>query len=177
MTSKNKSIVPRGRPERIIRFLGAVTPESACAAMEAILGYDQDGNDPIMLHLSSPGGCVSSGLALIDTMQLVKAPVFTVAAGMVASMGAIILAAGEPGYRYALPHTRIMLHPISGQSAGRLEEIQSAMRLHLELDREVEKILIERTKLPRKRLHHLLRQERFLSANEALELGLIDHIL
>ena len=160
-----------------LRLFGAVDSESVRPIMEALLSLSHEGEDPIVLHLSSPGGCVASGLSLIDTMNHLRAPVFTVATGTIASMGAIILLSGEPGYRYALSHTRIMLHPTSGRTAGRLEEIESATRLHRELERELEEMLLGRTKIPRSRIRSLLRKERFLSAGEACDLGLIDHIL
>jgi len=172
-----KAIVSGGRPERIVTFFGAVDSDSVRPAIESLLSFANEGDDPVVLHISSPGGCVSSGLSLIDTMRHIQAPVFVVASATVASMGAIILACGEPGYRYALPHCRIMLHETSGRAAGRLQEVQSATRFHRELEREVEDILLETTSLSRPRLRRLLRQERFLSSREALEIGLIDHIL
>ena len=172
-----KEIVPLGRPDRFVRLLGSVDAASVQPAIESLLSLGGESHEPIVLHVTSPGGCVVSGLALIDTMRHVQAPVFSVASGTVASMGAVILACGEPGYRYALPHARIMVHKCSGHSAGRLEEIQSATRLHRELDRELENILLWAIKLPRPRLRSLLRQERLLSSSEALEIGIIDHVL
>ena len=172
-----KPLICNGRPDRIVRLLGPIDPASVVPVMDGLLSTAHTGDDPIVLQISSPGGCVSSGLSIVDTMDHVLAPVFTIATGMVASMAAIILASGEAGYRYALAHTRIMLHPISGRTAGRLEEIESAMRLHRELDHEVENLLLERTRIPKRRLRSLLRQERFLSAVEAVDLGIIDHLI
>lgn len=177
MPPGTKTVITHGRPERIIRFVGEIDSESVRPVVDALLSFAHEGADPVVLHISSPGGCVASGLSLIDVMRHVAAPVFVVASGMVASMGAIILACGEPGYRYALAHTRIMLHHSSGAAAGQLEKIQSATRFHRELDQELEEILLATTKLPRARLRRLLRQEWFLSSRESLEIGLIDHIL
>lgn len=177
MLVEPKAVSSGGRPERIVRFFGTVDSDSVRPVIEALLSFGNEGADPVVLHLSSPGGCVSSGLSLIDVMRHIPAPVFVVASATVASMGAVILACGEPGYRYALPHSRIMLHQSSGHTAGRLEEIQSATRFHRELELELEAILLSTTKLPRARLRRILRQERFLSATEALEIGIIDHIL
>jgi len=177
MLSGRKVVSPGGRPERILRFFGSVDSESVRPVIEALLSFGNEGTDPVLLHISSPGGCVSSGLSVIDVMRHIPAPVFVLASATVASMGAVILACGEPGYRYALPHSRILLHQSSGRTAGRLEEIQSATRLHRELDQELEDILLSTTKLPRARLRRILRQERFLSAAEALEIKIIDHII
>ena len=174
---KPKAVEPHGRPERIVVLLGTITPESIPPIMHKVLSYDADGRDPIVLQITSPGGCVSSGLALIDVIAHVRAPVFTIGIGMVASMGAIILACGHPGHRYTLPHTRIMLHGVSGNSFGKLDEVQSAMRLHRSLEAEVEELLLERLTINRIQLRRLLRQERFLSAREATQMGVIDHIL
>ena len=177
MSFEPKVVSAGGRPERIVRFFGSVDADSVRPVIEALLSFGNEGSDPVVLHISSPGGCVSSGLSLIDVMRHIPAPVFVVASATVASMGAVILACGEPGFRYALAHSRIMLHQSSGRTAGRLEEIQSATRFHRELDQELEEILLSTTKLPRARLSRILRQERYLSAPEARELGIIDHIL
>ena len=172
-----KPVVPGGRPDRVVTLFGTVDPVSVRPVIEALLTCGNDGSDPVVLHITSPGGCVSSGLSVIDVMRHIPAPVFAVGSATVASMGAVILACGEPGYRYALPHSRIMLHQCSGHTAGRLEEIQSATRFHRELELELESILLSTTKLPRARLRRILRQERFLSVQEALEIGIIDHVL
>jgi len=172
-----KAIIPRGRPDRIVQLTGSVTSESVLRVMHNLLSLGNDGGDPIMLYICSPGGSVAAGLALLDVMQHVSAPVFTVAIGLTASMAAILLIAGEPGYRYALPHTRILLHSIQGHTAGRMEEVESAMQFHRECDREIEELLLVRTQIPRSRLRRLLRQERFLSAEQARKFGLIDWIL
>lgn len=169
--------MPGGRPDRIVRLFGAIDSAAVQPIIEALLAFAHDGEDPVVLHICSPGGCVSSGLSLIDTMNHIRAPVFCIASGVVASMAAILLAAGEPGYRYALPHARIMLHPSSALAAGRLEGLQSLTRMHGEIDREIEAILVSAMGLSRSRLRRLLRQERFLTTPEAKTLRIIDHIL
>lgn len=174
---RTKTVVPLGRPDRIIRLYEPIDSTTVRPVIEALLSFDHDGADPVVLHVSSPGGCVSSGLSLIDVMHHIQAPVFVVASGVVASMAAVILASGEHGYRYALPHARVMIHPSSGRAAGRLEVVQSATRFHGELEREIEKILLAATQLPQPRLRRLLRQERFLSAKESQQLGIVDHVL
>jgi ATP-dependent Clp protease, protease subunit len=172
-----KLVVLGGRPDRIVRLTGTISSESVLPVIDSLLALGNDGSDPIMLYICSPGGCVSSGLALLDVMEHVSASVFTVGMGLIASMAAIILIAGQQGYRYALPHTRIMLHPVWGSTAGRLQEVESATQMHRQLDREIEQFLLARTKIPRSRLRRLMHQERFLCAQEAIAMGVIDHIL
>ena len=177
MDSSAKVVSPNGRPGRIVRLIGAVSPQSVQPVIEALLGLNAEGSDPIMLHLSSPGGCVPSGLAVVDILRHIAAPVFIIASGMVASMGAVILVCGEPGYRYALAHSRIMVHSSSGRAVGRLEQVQASVELQREFDTNIEEILLETTKLGRRAVRRMLRGERFLSAREAQTAGIIDHIL
>lgn len=172
-----KPVIDGASPDRVVSLLGPVTPESSREAIEALLTLHHVGEHPIQLHLCTPGGCVFSGLALIDVMRSLRCPVFPIAVGIVASMGAIILAAGQPGHRYALPHARVMIHGVWGQSAGKIEEIVSSTRLHLEVTREVEELLLAATGAPRATLRRFMRRELFLSAAQAREAGLIDHVL
>ena len=177
MDSCNKVVVPNGRPGRIVRLTDAIAPQSVQPVIEALLGFNAEGSDPIMLHLSSPGGCVVSGFSVIDVMRHIAAPVFIIASGMVASMGSVILVCGEPGYRYALAHSRIMLHSSSASAAGRLEQIQASVELQRQFDTNIQQILLETTKLGQRAVRKMLRSERFLSAREAQTAGIIDHIL
>lgn len=172
-----RAMIEGGSPDRVVRLLGQVTPESTRAVIESLVTLDHDSAHPIQLHLTTPGGCVFSGLALIDVISQLRSPVLPIALGVVVSMGAIILAAGQPGHRYALPHARIMIHGVWGQSAGKIEEIVSTTRLHVQVTKEIEELLGAATGMPRTKLRRLMRQERFLSAMEAKSAGLIDRIL
>lgn len=172
-----KPVLDGASPDRVVSLLGPVHAESVRAAIEGLLTLDHRAGHPIQLHLCTPGGCVVSGLALIDVMARLRSPVFPIAMGIVASMGAIVLAAGAPGHRYALPHARVMIHGVWGQSAGKLEEIVSGTRLHLEVTRQVEDLLAAATGMGRTTLRRLMRRERFLSAEQAQAAGLIDHVL
>jgi len=172
-----KAILPNGRPERIIPLFGMIDAAAVQRANESLLAFANDGNDPIVLHLSGPGGCVASGLSLIDVMRHVSAPVFTIGSAVVASMSAIMLVCGEPGYRYMLPHARLMIHPTSGQASGRVSEIEALSRFQRQMTRELELLLLEATQMPPKRLKALIQAESFLTAREAQQLNLIDHIL
>ncbi len=173
----SKVILPNGRPERIIPLFGTIDATAAQRANELLLALANDGTDPIVLHLSGPGGCVPSGLSLIDVMRHVCAPVFTIGAAVVASMSAVILVCGEPGYRYMLPHARLMLHPTSGQASGRISEIEALSRFQRQMTQELEHLLLEATQMHSKRLRELIQAESFLTAGEAQRLNLIDHVL
>lgn len=172
-----KLIVPNGRPERIVPLIGKIDATAVQQANELLLSFSNDGNDPIVMHLSGPGGCVVSGLALIDVMRHIRAPVFTLGSAVVASMGAVILACGEPGYRYLLPHARLMLHPTSGQATGRISEIEALSRFQRQMTQELEHLLLEATQLHPESLKQLIHAESFLTAQESRQLNLIDHIL
>lgn len=172
-----KPIIEGGSPDRVVQLVGPVTAESVRLAIEALLTLDHLSAHPIQLHLTTPGGCVFSGLALLDIIAKLRSPIFSIAIGIVASMGAVVLAAGQTGHRYALPHARIMIHGVWGQSAGKIEEILSTTRLHIEVTKEIEVILEKATGMPRAKLRRLMRREQFLSATAAKTTGLIDHIL
>jgi ATP-dependent Clp protease protease subunit len=173
----DKRIIQGGSPDRVVRLLGPIDPESSRLAIEQLLTLDHAAAHPIQLHLTTPGGCVFSGLSLIDVISKLRSPVFPVGLAIVASMGAVILAAGRLGHRYALPHARVMIHGVWGQSSGKIEEIVSGTRLHLEVAAEVEDLLVAATHMPRAKLRRFMRREQFLSAHEAKTAGLIDHIL
>lgn len=172
-----KEVLPNGRPERIIPLFGIVDAGAVQRVNEMLLAFANDGNDPIVLHVSGPGGCVASGLSLIDVMRHVRAPVFTIGSAVVASMAAILLVCGEPGYRYMLPHARLMLHPTSGQAFGRVSEIEAISRFQRQMSLELEHLLLEATQMKPKRLKELIQAESFLTAREAQRLNLIDHVL
>jgi ATP-dependent Clp protease protease subunit len=174
---KTKEIPPTGDPGRLVVLSGQLDFESTLPAISQILSLANESNDPIVLQITSPGGCVSAGFALIDTMNHVAAPVFTVAVGSVASMGALLLINGCPGHRYALPHTRILLHHSRAGASGKLQEISSAVSVHRQIDRDLQALILSRTQIPRRQIRSLLGKEKFLSAKEAHDLGLIDHIL
>lgn len=172
-----KVILQNGRPERIIPLFGMIDAGAVQRANELLLAFANDCTDPIVLHLSGPGGCVANGLSLIDVMRHVRAPIFTIGSAVVASMSAIILVCGEPGYRYMLPHARLMLHPTSGQASGRVSEIEALSRFQRQMTQELEHLLLEATQMPPKRLKALIQAESFLTAQEAQRLNLIDHVL
>jgi len=172
-----EEITPSGDPGRLVVLSGQIDFETILPAISKILSLANESDDPIVLQITSPGGCVSAGFTLIDTMNHVTAPIFTVAVGSVASMGALLLINGFSGNRYALPHTRILLHHSRAGASGKLHEISSAVSVHRQIDRDLQDLILSRTQIPKRQIRALLGKEKFLSSQEALSLGLIDHIL
>jgi len=136
---------------------------------------------PISLYINSPGGSVTAGLAIYDTMTYIQAEVSTICIGQAASMGSLLLAGGAPGKRYALPHSSIMLHQPSGGYAGQAADIaihaKEILRVRDSLNRIYQSHMTGKRRLSLEEIEKLLDRDTFLSAPEALELGLIDEIL
>jgi ATP-dependent Clp protease protease subunit len=136
---------------------------------------------PISLYINSPGGSVTAGLAIYDTMTYIQAEVSTICIGQAASMGSLLLAGGAPGKRYALPHSSIMLHQPSGGYAGQAADIaihaKEILRVRDSLNRIYQGHMTGKRQLSLEEIEKLLDRDTFLSAPEALEMGLIDEIL
>ncbi len=131
---------------------------------------------PIHLYINSPGGEVTSGLAIYDTIQHIKSPVYTTCIGMACSMGAVLLAAGSPGKRSALPNAEIMIHQPSGGTTGQETEIRLYSKVMKDCRKRLELIFAHHTGLPLKKVHKLMERDLFMSAEEAKELNLIDKV-
>lgn len=139
-----------------------------------------EGEDPdkdIFLYLNSPGGLITSGLAIYDTMQYVKSDVSTICIGQAASMAAVLLAAGAKGKRYALPNARLMLHQPLGGAQGQATDIEIAAKEIIRNRELVEDILVKHTNQTKDRIHHDADRDFFMSVQEAIEYGLIDEVL
>ena len=139
-----------------------------------------EGEDPdkdIFLYLNSPGGLITSGLAIYDTMQYVKCDVSTICIGQAASMAAVLLAAGTKGKRYALPNARLMIHQPLGGAQGQATDIEIAAKEILRNRELVEGILVKHTNQSKERIHHDADRDFFMGAQEAAEYGLIDEVL
>lgn len=137
----------------------------------------EDPEKEIYMYINSPGGVVSSGLAIYDTMRYVTCPVATLCMGQAASMGALLLTAGSPGLRYALPHSRIMIHQPSGGFRGQATDIDIHAREVLRLKKMLNEIMAEHSGQSVERIEQLTERDNFMSAAEAVELGLIDRVL
>ncbi len=164
--------------DRII-FLGTqINDEVANAVVAQLLFLQSD--DPktdVHMYINSPGGSISAGLAIYDTMQFINCDVATYCVGQCASMGAVLLAAGTPGKRKALPNSRIMIHqPLAGME-GSAEDILIHAKEFMKVKERLNRILIKHTGHPLEKIEKDTDRDRFMSAEEALEYGLIDHII
>jgi len=164
--------------ERII-FIGREIDDELANEVIAIMLYlaSEDADKDIMLYINSPGGMVTAGLAIYDTMQHIKADVVTICLGLAASMGSFLLAAGTPGKRLALPHSRIMIHQPSGGTRGQATDIQIEAKEILRVRRQLNQIYADNTKNPIEKIEKDMDRDYFMSPQEALEYGLIDRVL
>ena len=136
-----------------------------------------DPNKPIYLYINSPGGSVTAGMAIYDTMQYIKSDVITICVGLAASMGAFLLTAGSPGKRLALPHARIMIHQPLGGARGQATDIEIEAREILRIRHLLNNILAERSGQSLEKVEKDTDRDYFLSAAEAKEYGLIDQVI
>ncbi|HIK17088.1 MAG TPA: ATP-dependent Clp protease proteolytic subunit [Leptolyngbyaceae cyanobacterium M33_DOE_097] len=164
--------------ERII-FLSEEVDDNIANAIVAYLLYldSDDQNKPIYLYINSPGGSVTAGMAIYDTMQHIKSEVVTICVGLAASMGAFLLASGSKGKRLALPHARIMIHQPLGGSRGQATDIEIEAREILRIRGLLNEILAERTGQPLAKIEKDTDRDYFMSAQEAKEYGLIDQVI
>ena len=164
--------------ERIVFIAGAVTDPMANSVIAQLLFLaSQDPKKDIQLYINTPGGSVTSGLAIYDTMQYVKCPISTVCVGMAASMGATLLAAGAKGKRYALPNAEIMLHQVAGGVTGQAIEIEITAKQIIKIKEKLNKILAKHTGQSLERVEKDTDRDFYLSAQEAKEYGIIDEVI
>jgi ATP-dependent Clp protease, protease subunit len=164
--------------ERIIFMTEEVDDAIANAIVAYLLYLDSDDQTkPIYLYINSPGGSVTAGMAMYDTMQYIKSEVITICVGLAASMGSFLLAAGTKGKRMALPHSRIMIHQPSGGTRGQATDIEIEAREILRIRRQLNEIYAERTGQPLSKIEKDMDRDFFLSAQEAKEYGLIDRVI
>ena len=164
--------------DRIIMLSGQVTDDLANSIIAQLLFLDaQDSEKDIYLYINSPGGSVTAGLAIFDTMNFIKADVQTIVMGMAASMGSFLLTAGEKGKRFALPNAAIMIHQPLGGAQGQATEIEIAARHILQTRERLNKILSERTGQPIEVIEKDTDRDNFMTAQEAKDYGLIDEIM
>jgi ATP-dependent Clp protease protease subunit len=164
--------------ERII-FLGTpIDDHIANLIVAQMLFLDrEDPSKDIQLYINSPGGMIYPGLAIYDTMQLIRADVRTIAVGSTASMATVLLAAGTAGKRGALPNATVHMHPAGGASHGYAKDVEIQARELLRMNRKLQYILAHHTGQPADRIAHDFERDRYLSATEAVEYGLIDEVL
>jgi len=164
--------------ERIIFLGGPVTDDAANVIIAQLLFLEaEDPDKDITFYINSPGGVVTSGLAIYDTMQYIKSDIATLCMGQAASMGAFLLAAGAPGKRYALPNSRILIHQPMGGYQGQASDIDIHAREILRMREDLNRLLAHHTRQPLEKIQADTERDYFMSASEAKEYGLIDKVL
>jgi len=164
--------------ERIV-FLGTGVDDMVANIIIAQLLFleSEDPSKDIYLYINSPGGIITSGLAIYDTMQYIKAPVVTTCIGQAASMGAVLLAGGEKGKRFALPHSRILIHQPLGGAQGQASDIDIQAREILRMRESINTILARHTGQPFEKVANDTERDYFMDARQAIEYGIVDQIL
>ena len=177
-TERAYDIYSRLLKDRIILLGEAVDDHTASLICAQLLFLEsEDPEKEIYLYINSPGGLVTAGLAIYDTMQYIACPVATLCMGQAASMGALLLSAGTAGMRYSLPHSRIMIHQPSGGFRGQATDIEIHARETLRLKDALNRIMASHSGQTPERIAELTERDNFLSAEEAVNLGLIDRVL
>ena len=175
---RSYDIYSRLLKERII-FLGEEVNDVTASLIVAQLLYleSEDPDKDIYLYINSPGGSITAGMAIFDTMQYIKPEVSTICTGMAASMGAFLLAAGEKGKRFALPNSEILIHQPLGGFQGQATDIDIHARRIMRTKDTLNRILSERTGKPLEKIQHDVERDYFMSSQEAMEYGLIDEVI
>jgi ATP-dependent Clp protease protease subunit len=164
--------------ERVVFLVGPVNDVTANLIVAQLLFLESENPDKdISFYINSPGGVVSAGMAIYDTMQFIKPNVSTLCVGQAASMGAFLLAAGEKGKRYTLPNSRVMIHQPLGGFQGQASDIEIHAKEILSLKARLNELLAHHTGQPVERVEQDTDRDNFLSAQEAVEYGLIDEVL
>ena len=175
---RSYDIYSRLLKDRIIFLGGPIDDNVANAVIAQMLFLEaEDPDKDIHLYINSPGGVVTAGMAIYDTMQYIKPDVSTICVGSAASMGAVLLTAGTKGKRYALPHARIMIHQPLGGAQGQQTDIQIAANEILKSRKKINEILHETTGQPLEKIQKDTERDNYLTAEEAKEYGLIDEIM
>lgn len=164
--------------DRIIMLSGEVNDQMANSIIAQLLFLDaQDNTKDIYMYINSPGGVITSGMAIVDTMNFIKSPVSTIATGMAASMASIILAEGEKGKRFALPHATVLIHQPLGGAQGQATEIQIAAEEILKTRKMINEILAKDSGQDIETIKRDTERDHYMSAQEAKDYGLIDDIM
>lgn len=164
--------------DRIIMLGSGIDDNVANSIVAQLLFLEaEDSNKDISIYINSPGGSITAGMAIYDTMQFIKSDVSTICTGMAASMGAFLLSAGEKGKRFALPNSEVMIHQPLGGTQGQASDIEIHAKRIIEMREKLNKILSERTGQPLEVVQADTDRDNFMSANQAVEYGLIDRVL
>lgn len=175
---RSYDIYSRLLKERVVFLVGAVNDQTANLVVAQLLFLESENPDKdISLYINSPGGSVSAGMAIFDTMNFIKPAVSTLCIGMAASMGAFLLAAGEKGKRFCLPNSKVMIHQPLGGTQGQATEIEIHAREILKTREQLNRILADRTGQPLEKIQSDTERDYYLSAEESREYGLVDQVI
>ncbi len=163
--------------DRIILLNGEINDNTANSIVAQLLFLDSENNDDISIYINSPGGSITSGMAIYDTMNIIKSDVSTICIGMSASMAAFLLSSGKKGKRYILPNAEVMIHQPLGGAQGQATEIKIAATRILKLKDKLNKILSKNTNQPLEKIQNDTERDYFLDAEEAKQYGIIDKII
>ena len=177
MGERAYDIYSRLLKDRIIILNGEISDNNANTVVAELLYLDSINNDDISLYINSPGGSITAGMAIFDTMNFIKSDVSTICVGMAASMAAFLLATGKKGKRFILPNAEVMIHQPLGGVQGQATEIKIAAERILKLKRKLNKILAEATGKDITKIDKDTERDYFMDSNEALKYGIVDKIL
>ena len=174
---RSYDIFSRLLKERIIFISGEINDNLANSVVAQILYLDSLNHDDISIYINSPGGSITSGMAIYDTMNFVRSDVSTICIGMAASMGAFLLSSGTKGKRYALPNSDIMIHQPLGGASGQATDIKIVSDRIIGLRKKLNRILSKNTGINIRKIERDTERDNYMSSKEALEYGLIDKII
>lgn len=163
--------------DRIIILNGEITDNSSNIVVAQLLYLDSLNNDDISLYINSPGGSITAGMAIFDTMNFIKSDISTICVGMAASMAAFLLSSGEKGKRYILPNAEVMIHQPLGGAQGQATEIKIAAERILKLKKKLNKILSDNTAKDIDTIDNDTERDYFMDSDEALNYGIVDKVL
>ena len=176
-SERSYDIYSRLLKERIIILSGEINDTTASSIVSQLLYLDSINNNDISIYINSPGGSITAGMAIFDTMNFIKSEVVTICVGMAASMAAFLLSSGSKGKRFALPNSEIMIHQPLGGATGQATEIKIAAERILKLRTKLNKILSKNTHQNIKVIEQDTERDNFMDAEEALNYGIIDEII
>lgn len=174
---RSYDIFSRLLKERIILLSGEIDDNLSNTIVAELLYLDSINNDDISIYINSPGGSITAGMAIYDTMNFIKSDVSTICIGMAASMGAFLLSCGSKGKRFALPNSEIMIHQPLGGASGQATEIKIAAERILKLKKKLNEILAKNCNQSIKKIENDTERDYFMDAEESLKYGIIDNII
>jgi len=174
---RSYDIFSRLLKERIIMLSGEINDQMANSIVAQLLYLDSINHDDISLYINSPGGVITAGMAIFDTMQFIKSDVTTICVGMAASMASFLLASGAKGKRFCLPNSEVMIHQPLGGAQGQATEIKIAAEHILKLKDKLNRLLSKHTGKDLKVIEHDTERDNFMDADAALAYGLVDKII